>query len=233
MMVREGLENYLNPEEFLARMGSGEEASPFRGRGRLYLFRLGNGETALVRSYRHGGILRHLTGDFFVTWPPRPFKELAVIEEVRRRGIPTLEVIGAWVERVWGPFYRGWLVTRELRGARDFWAALQSERYGRNSLDSLFQAVARILRRMHRKGIYHGDLNLKNILVRLEENRISSYVIDFDKARLFSSEIPPEKARKNLNRLLRSACKLDPDRQFLSRKDWDRFLKLYWEFGEE
>lgn len=233
MMVQEGLESQLNPENFQERTGSTEEASPFQGRGALYLLRLGNGQNALVRPYRHGGFLRHLTGDCFVTWPPRPFKELAVIEEAARRGIPTVEVIGACVERIWGPFYRGWLVTRELREAHDLWAALRNDLYGSNALDSLLQAAARSVRRMHRRGIYHGDLNLKNILVRLEENGLRGYVIDFDKATLFSSDTPPRKVQRNLNRLLRSACKLDPARRFLSPEAWSRFLQLYWEAREE
>ena len=233
MMVRDGLERQLNPEEFRARRGSTEEASPFQGRGTLYFLSLRNDQKALVRRYRHGGFLRHLTGDYFVTWPPRPFKELAVIEEAAHRGVPTLEVIGACVERIWGPFYRGWLVTRELREAHDLWSALRNELYGSNSMDSLLRAVAQSVRRMHRRGIYHGDLNLKNILVRLEENGLRSYVIDFDKATLFSSDTPPRKVQRNLNRLLRSARKLDPTGQFLTSEAWSRFLQLYWEAREE
>ncbi len=232
-MVREGLEDELNAEEFLAQRGSAEDASPFQGRGTLYFLRLRDGENVLVRSYRHGGVLGRFTGDYFFTWPPRPFKELAAVEEARRRGVMTLEVIGAWVERVWGPFYRGWLVSREMEGARDLWAVLRGELYAGKSMDALLKAAAQSIQRMHQKGIYHGDLNLKNILVRLEENRLRCYLIDFDKATLFSSATPPRKAQKNLNRLLRSACKLDPVRQFLPREAWDRFLRFYREAGTE
>ncbi|MFQ5903771.1 MAG: lipopolysaccharide kinase InaA family protein [Candidatus Binatia bacterium] len=232
MMVREGLELYLGLEKFMRQRESGKEASPFHGRENLRFFHLDNGEIALVRAYHHGGILRHLTGEFFFTWPPRPFRELAITEEVRRRGIPTLEIFGAWVERAWGPFYRGWLVTREIKGAHDLWAALQSDLYVETSGKSLLQAVAQGLRRMHRQGVYHRDLNLKNVLVRREEDGIISYIIDFDKARLFPREVPSEKAQKNLSRLLQSVCKLDPDRRRLSHEDWDLFIRFYKEAGE-
>ena len=233
MMVREGLEPYLDPEKFAEQWKSEKEVSPFQGRERLRFLHLENGETGLVRSYRHGGILRHLTGDLFFTWPPRPFRELAITEEVHQRGIPTLEIFGAWVERVWGPFYRGWLITRELRGADDLWAALQNDLYIETNGKSLLRTVARSLRQMHRRGVYHGDLNLKNILVRREKNEIRSYIIDFDKASLFPREVPPEKAQKNLSRLLRSVCKLDPNRECLSQEDWDLFIRFYREGGEE
>ncbi len=233
MLVRRGLEGELLPEKVLTRRSPAEEAVSFQGRGALYILRLGDGQNALVRRYRHGGWLRRLTGDYFFTWPPRPFKELSMIEEAARRGVPTLEVLGACVERVWGPFYRGWLVTRELREGHDLWAALQNRLYGSGSTDSIFRAVAKSIRRMHRRGICHGDLNLKNILVRLEENEFRSYVIDLDKATLFSSGTPLRKARKNLDRLLRSARKLDPGRRFLSPETWSRFLELYWKAPDE
>ncbi len=231
MMVREGLESHLCLDKFVKQRESEREAGPFYGRERLRFFHLGNGETALVRSYQHGGVFRRLTADFFFTWPPRPFRELAITEEVRRRGIPTLEILGAWVKRAWGPFYRGWLITRELHGAHDLWAALQSDLYNSRS-ESLLQVVAQGLRKMHRRGIYHGDLNLKNILVRQEGDKIRSTIIDFDKARLFPHEVPAEKSQKNLRRLLRSVRKLDPDRRCLSQKDWDLFAQFYQEAGE-
>ncbi len=227
VLVREGLERSLDPEKFFTQREKEKGASPFHGRGKLRFFDLDNRETALVRTYRHGGMFRHVTGDFFFTWPPRPFRELAITAEVSRRGVPTLEILGAWVERVRGPFYRGWLVTRELEGAHDLWVALQSECYAENNRGPLLRAVARGVRRMHDQGIYHGDLNLKNIMVRREGSQIISYIIDFDKAKLFSRKVPAGRAERNLRRLLRSVCKLDPDRRHLSPEAWDLFLGFY------
>lgn len=227
VLVREGLEGSLHPAEFFREGEAEQKTSPFHGRGQLRRLRLDNGESALVRGYRHGGTLRHLTGDFFFTWPPRPFKELAITEEVRRRGVPTLEVLGAGVERVGGPIYRGWLITRELKDARDLWDALQHGLYCEDDGTGLLQAVARSVRYMHRQGVYHRDLNLKNIMVRREEKQITGYIIDFDKAELFAGELPAHRIQRNLRRLLRSVCKLDPNRQRLSPGDWDLFIRFY------
>lgn len=226
IVVREGLERELEIDRWERRgLALGEE-SPFHGRQRLRSIHLSNDETVLVRSYHHGGIFRHLTGEFFFTWPPRPFVELALTEEARRRGIPTLEVLGAWIERIAGPVYRGWLMSRELTGARDLWAVLQG---GPCEGEALFRAVAQSVRRMHRRGIYHADLNLKNILIRQEGEKIVSYLIDLDKARLFAGEVPRRKAQRNLRRLLRSACKLDPDRRFFSNERWELLVRSYQE----
>ncbi|HEV8341062.1 MAG TPA: lipopolysaccharide kinase InaA family protein [Candidatus Binatia bacterium] len=225
-IVRETLDR-LSLEQFKQESASGEVAPDFFGRSQLKYFCLDNGQSVLIRAYRRGGWVRRVTKDVYFTWPPRPLKEAAITEEVRRRGIPTLEILAAWVERIWGPFYRGWLVSRELTGACDLWTALEKRLYVGREGELLLQNVAQTLRSMHRKGIYHRDLNLKNILVRKEGNRISVYIIDFDKARLFQRPVPYHQANRTLSRLLRSARKLDPNRQFFSQRDWQLLFASY------
>lgn len=202
--------------------------SPYHGRGALSAIQLSDGATALVRQYHHGGLLRGLTRTWFFTWPPRPFRELSVTEELRRRGVRTLEVYAACVSRGVGPFYRGWLVTKELAGAADLWSALQNGFIERAGLEASLQAVAASIRAMHREGIYHSDLNLKNILVRMEGEGVVSYIIDFDKAKLVLGKLPTELAKKNLDRLLRSICKLDPERKYFSASAWQQFVDFYY-----
>jgi 3-deoxy-D-manno-octulosonic acid kinase len=214
----------VNFKELLHGRSNGGEVSRFRGRARLAVLRMENGAGALIRRYRHGGVLRYFTGDIFVTWPPRPFKELAVTEEARRRGVPTVEILAAGIDRVWGPLYRGWLVTRELEGARDLWAVLRDDS---GATTALLQSVARVIRRMHRQGIYHGDLNLKNILLRREGGELKSYIIDFDKASFFPGGVPAAKAGRNLARLRRSIAKLDPAGNFFAGDDWEKLVGFY------
>jgi hypothetical protein len=229
--VRESAEEKLGLEKLAVGRSLEGEESRFHGRGRLRVFNLGDGTKALVRSYRHGGVLRALTGDLFFTWPPRPLRELSVTEAARKRGVPTVEILAAGVERVCGPLYRGWLATREIQGARDVWAVVQGDDFAGGSKHALLEAVARAVRSMHRSGVYHRDLNLKNILARRESERLESYIIDLDKSRLFPGDVPAAMAEKNLARLGRSIRKLDPAGRYLSGSDWDLFLKFYREAG--
>jgi 3-deoxy-D-manno-octulosonic acid kinase len=208
--------------------GGDKETVEFEGRERLRSIRLGKGDTALIRTYRHGGLLRHCSRGVFCSWPPRPFRELAITEEIRRRGIPTVETYAACVKQVWGPFYRGWLVTRELIGAQDLWRAFQSGLAQELGIDRILHAVADSLRALHREGVYHTDLNLKNILISIEQDGVKGYIIDFDKAKLVSGALSPELVRRNLNRLLRSINKLDPERSHFSTACWDRFVNAYY-----
>jgi hypothetical protein len=197
------------------------------GRGDLRSLQLADGTTALFRRYRHGGILRTITGMWFFSWPPRPFRELIITEELRRRGVPTVEVYAACVGKIAGPFYRGWLVTRQLEGAHDLWAALHSGFCQSVGIEAVLKAVAAAIRRMHREGVYHRDLNLKNILVRSTAAGVESHIIDFDKAILVVGQLPLPLVQNNLNRLLRSIGKLDPQRRYFSPAAWDGFLEYY------
>ena len=209
--------------------GAGVAGGPSQhiGRAPLRAIRFSDGDAALVRAYHHGGVLRHLTGVWFFTWPPRPFRELAITEELRRRGLPTVEVYAAVVERLWGPLYRGCLITREVRGARDLWGVLREHAAANTAIEPALRATAHTLRAMHRQGVFHGDLNLKNILIRSQEGTVEAYLIDFDKAKLFRGELPPPLIAKNLKRLLRSALKLDPERRYLTAASWQRLLEFY------
>lgn len=225
LLVRGDMEADLAVER-LTREESPDTAGRLEGRGALGVLRLADGGEALVRRYRHGGALRALTGDCFFTWPPRPFRELALTHEARRRGVPAAEPLAALVETFAGPFYRGWLVTRRLADARDFWAVAQTENFAAEKA-SWLRAAARAVRAMHRCGIDHRDLNLKNILLRREADGALAYIIDFDKSRLFSGPVPPERTERNLARLQRSILKLDPVRRFITAPDWEFFLTAY------
>jgi tRNA A-37 threonylcarbamoyl transferase component Bud32 len=228
LAVRSDVEELIGVSAFAAE-NTPQSVSSFHGREQLRSLSLKNGETALVRAYRHGGLLRGLTRRVFFTWPPRPFRELAITEEVRRRGIGTVEVYGACVAPLGGPFYRGWLATKELKQAQDLWTALQSGLVRRAGIEFVLAAVARAVKRLHCEGVYHRDLNLKNLLVRSEADGVKGYIIDFDQATLILGRLPAELAQKNLNRLLRSICKLDPRRELFSDRAWNSFLNYYHE----
>ena len=67
-------------------------AVAYRGRGAVWSVPAGN-DRAVLRHYRHGGVLAPLTRDVFVGRTPRPVSELAVSEVLRRKGVLTPEVL--------------------------------------------------------------------------------------------------------------------------------------------
>lgn len=197
------------------------------GRAGLHALPLDDGGCALVRSYRHGGVLRGLTRGWFVSRPPRPFVELTITASARARGVATPEVLAAVVAHGFGPWYRGWLVTREIAGARNLWDALRENLSGYETKGLLLRRVGRALRLMHGRGVEHGDLNLRNILVLDGSVRPDVYIIDLDKARLWRGAVSAVRAHANLRRLLRSINKLDPERVHVRLSDWNSLLEGY------
>jgi tRNA A-37 threonylcarbamoyl transferase component Bud32 len=118
-------------------------------------------------------------------------------------------------------------VTRQLKGGLDLWTAIRDGFASQTGAEKVFNAVAASLHGLHREGIYHRDLNLRNIVVRRESDGVKGYIIDFDRAMLFLGKVPMALARRNLDRLLRSANKLDPKREYFSAKDWKKFIDSY------
>jgi len=184
----------------------------------------------LIRHYRRGGIFRHVLGDSYLG-KNRFFQEVRITEWARTWGVPTVEVLALRTEGAGFGFYRADLMTREIEDAKDLDACLnrmsdQDQTLAGQWKKGACQSVACLVHRMHAAGLFHVDLNLKNILLRQSDCAIESYVIDLDKAKL----IDPLKRRqkmKNLLRLYRSAEKLGHAGKAITLRDLLRFVRIY------
>jgi len=223
-MVRDGYEDRLRHQGLLDPVGLWAKTSPpaqMMGRGEILLIK--EQDEVAVRRYRHGGLLRRLTGDLFF-FGSRPFNEVEVTEEIKSAGIPSLKILAAIVEREWGRWYRGYLITRYLPEAMDLIRYLAQEPQGKRRREAIEKAGDAV-RKMHQQGIYHADLHLKNFLVE-EEKKLKVYLIDFDKSKIYA-HLHPSQRMKNLKRLDRSAEKLRGEGLPLTKKDKGIFCRAY------
>lgn len=186
------------------------------GRGGAYAVQL-EGLTAIVRPYRRGGLPGRVLRDTYcqVGGPPRPFRELQVIEALRQRGVPTVEPLAAAVHWIGWRRYRGWLVTRAIDGAQSLWHILK-DHPNPTVREAALRASATAIARLHAIGATHPDLNFNNILVRGDE----AWLIDFDRGREQATHPQQQRA---LARLRRSARKLDPSGRVISDADLAAF----------
>jgi len=192
------------------------------GRRPLLQIRLkGISEPLLVKRLRRGGWLAPVLRNLFL--PRRALSEIAVVERLRARAVPTPPILAA---RLIGRFgYSGLvtveLITSRLEAARDLrsWLldrpapALRSAILGRAGA-----AVAA----MHRAGVLHEDLNLGNLLVDAG-GRV--HLLDLGRSRISSPGAAGRAA--NLARLYRSGVKWKLVPQSLSSTDRARFLRGY------
>jgi 3-deoxy-D-manno-octulosonic acid kinase len=166
-----------------------------------------------ARRGRRGGMIGSILSDVYVGFTPRPLTELNVTIEAMRRGIPMAEPMGAMVEWIGPAVYRGFFLTRAVRGMT-LWEFVKTDDDPTVRNHVLAQARAAI-ETMHDKGLFHADLNLHNLLVTQARDSFTVVIIDLDKARLFDAPLSPSMRRANAARLRRSARKLDPSGQFL------------------
>ena len=171
--------------------GRGVSPAGLSGRSEMGLCTTHRGD-ALIRPYRRGGMIAKILGDRYVM-RNRPQEELAIHCGAWRAGVPTVMPLGALWERS-GIFVRGSFATLKA-DAVDLLTYLQ----GRPDPDpEVLAACGRAIRSMHRLGIWHADLQVKNILVRGKE----ALLIDFDGAGPILAN-----ASANLSRLRRSFSK--------------------------
>ncbi len=230
-LVRLGV---LNPKSLLARsMASGH--SRFTGRGTLVSLPLDEaaGACVVVKQCLRGGLIRHLSSDLFCGGN-RPFDEMRANRTIIERGVKTTEVIAAVQERVFGPLYRAYLFSLELTGCSDLTTYLSllqgkscEQRFRAKA--GIFEALAHAFSAMHRSGIYHRDLHLKNVLLREATSAPAPevFIIDFDRAKVKSTLHPKEK----LNNLMRFNRSIEKFRVFsggtVTRGDQMRLCRAY------
>jgi 3-deoxy-D-manno-octulosonic acid kinase len=214
----EDIETYLSRHKQGARTVSGRRAH--------LSVPVGNEERMVVRHYSHGGLLGFLTRDLY--WlGARSFRELALTEEIRACGIPTVCSIGAIHQPVFPFFYRAYLLTREFPQARnlvEYFSEAGPLPY-RESLSlkrKILCDAGLMLRKFHDAGFFHADLQLKNLMV--VDGQVN--LIDFDRS--YRKQSLSQKERMdNLLRLNRSADKWKRKGLPVTRTDRWRFFLAY------
>lgn len=170
------------------------------GRGSVLRFPCGDG-WGILRPYLRGGVMQHVLKDAFIL-ANRPRRELAVHAYLYAQGIAVPEPLGACWERS-GLLIRGAIATREIKAEN----LLELAARAHGDINETLRSAGELIRQMHDKGVFHADLQVRNILATQD----GVFLIDFDNARITNAISPVHRAR-NLLRLKRSIEKngLDP-----------------------
>jgi 3-deoxy-D-manno-octulosonic acid kinase len=205
---------------------SSQTAHYLRGRTLHPSIPLEDGKRMVLRQYSHGGLLRAITGNLYC-FGERSFRELALTEEIRSCGIPTIPTLGAIHHRVFFPFYQAYFLSLEVPRAVDLIQYFRET--GANppseiisSKRKTIRSVGHLIRRFHEAGFFHGDLQLKNILVAGDQ----LLLIDFDRS-YRKSALSTRERMKNLLRLNRSTEKWRRLGLPVTRTDRWRFFLTY------
>lgn len=175
--------------------------------------------TAVVRSYRRGGVLRAVLHERFFHAQRAP-QELSVLAALRAAGVPTVEPLAALARRA-GPLWRLRLATALVADACPlpaFVAANPDLRRG------AVTAAGVTVARAFAAGLWHRDLHPDNLIARATAKGVEVLLLDLDRARL----VPPLPDARRLGMLVRMARYLVRHHKKLpvppSRTDTLRFL---------
>jgi tRNA A-37 threonylcarbamoyl transferase component Bud32 len=146
-------------------------------RGALRSFAWTSGREGLVRVCHRGGCVARLVRDNYL-FVNRPGREFEAHWRVERLGLPVPRILGVLWERH-GPWVSGALATEHLPGP-DLLAWLHGHGSGESDPKraEMMENVGAMVREMHRRGVWHADLQIKNIVI---ANGVP-HVIDLDRA---------------------------------------------------
>jgi serine/threonine protein kinase len=221
LLLQQGIEDF---EIFLER--SRQSSNYLKGRTLHPSIPIRSGERMVLRQYLHGGLFRNFTRSLYL-FGSRSFLELALTEEIRSCGIPTIQAIAAIHRFILPPLYQAYLLSLEIPHSKDLIQYFQEigPRPSRENLSlkrKTIRAAGLLLRRFHQPGFYHGDLQLKNILVAGDQ----LLLIDFDRS-YRKRTLSLRERMKNLLRLNRSVEKWRLLGLPITRTDRWRFFLAY------
>jgi hypothetical protein len=179
------------------------DVTQLQGRLPVYVTRLPfSGPEIVVRRNHHGGLLAGLRGDrFFFANAPRELLVARILAHTI--GIPTADVVGQISYRVNALERRTDVVTLRLPAGEDLGAALMRND-GNDERASVWGAVDLLLSALEARGIWHQDLNVKNIYL-IHADPPAPVLLDVDRVQFYPPG--PLVGRANRSRLVRSLQK--------------------------
>jgi len=208
----------FSPELWRARRSLDGEAV---GRGSTWFVNAPFGP-AVLREYLRGGWVAKVSrrSYFFTTVArSRPFREFDILATLSAQGLPVPQPVAALCEHG-GLMSTGSIITMRIAHTRTLADILPGDP---QQGSDVWENVGRCIRQFHRAGVWHADLNARNILL---DREMKVYLIDFDRARLMTgTEV---NGKRNLDRLKRSLEKLWPASQHtLLQPAWNRLRAAY------
>ena len=154
----------------------------------------------VLRHYRRGGLPGKLIADRYLHWPTaktRPWREFRIGAKLHAEGLPVPRPVAACLHRH-GLLDSFDLITEAIPGA----VSLADAAIAGTATQTDWHKVGKVIAQMHRAGVWHADLNARNLLLR---NDGQWMIIDLDRARLRSGT---GWQAGNLKRLRRSLAKI-------------------------
>lgn len=212
----------ISPEWFSVEHWQKTDSVTGSSRGRyITWFVAHESQNWVLRHYYRGGLMEKFSKDAYLYTglkQTRAFAELALLETLYEESFAVPKPIAAHIQRQ-GLWYRGDIIIEHIADSEDLVAKLGREAMSAQQWQTLGACIAKF----HQRGVYHADLNAKNILITPEQ----FYLIDFDRGELRTPQKSWQQA--NLDRLLRSFNKEKGklDSLHFNEQNWQDLMQGY------
>ncbi len=194
------------------------------GRGNAWFINAPFGAVVLRQYFRGGWAAKVSEKSYLFTTVSRsrPFREFHLLATLHSSGLPVPRPVAAICEHR-GFVSSGSLMTAQISDARTLADTLPQDASSPTSPAVQWMNVGKCIREFHNIGVWHADLNARNILL---DTKSQVYLVDFDRARY-----TPGKAvngNNNLSRLKRSLLKMWPAKQLPALDTaWQQLMLAY------
>jgi len=190
------------------------------GRGAAHFLHFG-GLDLVMRPFLRGGLMQKISRDLYLRLgleQTRSMREFTLLAWMHGQGLAVPRVVASQVRFV-GPLYRAAIITQRIPDARP----LEDWLRGGALAPGQWSRIGKVVRRMHDAGVFHADLNRRNILI---DGNQEIWLIDFDKC---ARRAPGPWYQESLSRLHRSLRKADGQGEGLhwTEADWSHLLAGY------
>jgi 3-deoxy-D-manno-octulosonic acid kinase len=195
------------------------------GRGSAWFIDSPVGPVVLRQYLRGGWVAAFNRQSYFFTLVlrSRPLREFRLLSALYELGLPVPRPIAALCEHH-GFISTGKIITARILSAQTLADTLPGKTRSSDVGDDLWGSVGKCIRRFHDAGVWHADLNARNILLDAESQ---VFLIDFDRARFRPGTTV--KGEGNLSRLKRSLAKFWPaEDQDAMRPAWMQLKAGYY-----
>lgn len=176
------------------------------GRGSAWFIDAPFGPVVLRQYLRGGWVAKIIRRSYFFTTVTRsrPFREYQLLAALFELGLPVPRPVAALCEHH-GITSSGAIMTARISSAQTLADLLPGNTTGPELCAGLWGDVGKCIRRFHDAGVWHADLNARNVMLDAGQQ---VFLIDFDRARYTPGKAVNGKG--NLERFRRSLSKLWP-----------------------
>ena len=185
----------INIEEWFLRENFEDETKPNT--------KLIHNKKWIKKHYVRKGLMAFL-GDLYLNSSiqhTRSYLEFSLLNDLYKKGFPTCKPIIGWVKK--SKFtYTANLITEYIPSVN-----LKTYITQNKMKEKDWYLIGALIANLHKHNVFHGDLNITNILVNEDDKRIEKFLlIDFDKSEL-KKYLTVKSKESNLDRILRSLKK--------------------------